>query len=252
MHSLLIKKEKQSSKKRVKKVVLTAKALEEKDLDCAIKLNENNENNKKIKNIKKLNKNMIKLLKTSHATKIERVKDQSAMLISSLSSAVTEERNRRTACVELCEKKIEENKKQHECEIVKLKCDHDTEIVSLKNNLKVHEEKRDRMEWIFRQRTKDLFLKNLNSNKNNIINFLDQVSKQLAAVSLEDLSKYFLQTQSIIQQLAMLQMEAEERNEDLQQISSDQTQQLADMKERLDNAIDTILDQQQQNKETPV
>ena len=54
MHSLLIKEEKQASKKQVKKLVANAKkALEEKDLDCAIKLKENNDNNNnnKIKNI---------------------------------------------------------------------------------------------------------------------------------------------------------------------------------------------------------
>ena len=67
------------------------------------------------------------------------------------------------------------------------------------------------MECIFGQQTKNLFLKNINSDKENTINFLDEVSKQLAAVSPEDPCKYFLQTQSIIQQSAVLRLEAEQR-----------------------------------------
>ena len=195
------------------------------------KLQENYAHNKeKIKSINKLHKRTIKLLKTSNTTKIERGKGNSATLPNLLSSALKEERNCKTTCLELREKKIEENKKQMECDIMKLKCDHNTEIVLLKNELKVHEEKQDRMEWIFGQQMENPFLKNVNSDKDNTIIFLDQVSKQLAVISLEDLCKYFLQTQSIIQQSEILRMEAEQDKEDLQQICSEQKQQMIDMK----------------------
>ena len=50
----------------------------------------------------------------------------------------------------------------------------------------------------------------------------------------------------------MLRMEAEQGKEDLERICSDQKQQMIDMKQQFDNAIDTILDLQQQNKETPL
>ena len=133
-----------------------------------------------------------------------------------------------------------------------MKCHHNTQIVSLKNQLKVHEEKWYKMEWIFGRQMENPFLKNVGSEKNNSINFLDQVSKQVGTISPEDLRKYFLQTQSIIQQSAMLRMEAEQGKEDLEQICSDQKQQMIDMKQRLDNAINTILDLQQQNKRNTI
>ena len=123
--------------------------MERKHLDCIRKLQENDDKNKKtIKNFKKSNKNIIELLKELNTTKIERVKDNSATSISLLSNVLKEEMNSKTACLQLCEK-IEENKKPMECDIVKLKCDHNNEIVLLKNEFKVHEEKQDRMEWIF-------------------------------------------------------------------------------------------------------
>ena len=76
------------------------------------------------------------------------------------------------------------------------------------------------MECIFGQQTgNNPFLKNVGNNKENTINFLDEVSKQLAAVSPEDLCKYFLQTQSIIQQLAVLRMEAEQRTTVLRMVA---------------------------------
>ena len=87
--------------------------------------------------------------KKSYEKRIKRVTDTGAALVSKLSDAVIELANSKAASLQLCEKKIEENKKQHECDIVKLKCDHNIEIVLLKNELKVHEEKQDRMEWIF-------------------------------------------------------------------------------------------------------
>ena len=240
------------------------KELKQKDLDCASKLQESEAKNKeKIKSINKSNKIMVELIKTSYEKRIERVKDTGATLISKLSDAVVEQTNSNAACLQLCEKKIEENKKQHECDIAKLNCEHNTETVSLKKEIKEHEEKRDRLEWIFGRQTDNPFLKNVGNDKENTMNFLDEVSKNLAGVSPEDLRKYFLQTQSIIQQSAVLRLEAEQRtavvtmeaeqsNKDLRRICCDQKQQLVDMKERLDKALDTILDQQKQIKETPV
>ena len=90
------------------------------------------------------------------------------------------------------------------------------------------------------------------SNKDNTIDFLDQVSKQLATISPERLCKYFLQTQSIIQELVILRMEALQGKEDLEQIFSGQKQQIIDMKERLDITLDTILDLQKEKNISPL
>ena len=116
----------------------------------------------------------------------------------------------------------------------------------------MHEEKQDKMGWIFGQQMKILFLKNVGNNKNNSIKFLDQVSKQLGTISPEDICKYFLQTQSIIQQLMILRMEVEQGKKYLERICYDQKEEIADMKQQFDNTIDTVLDLQQQNKETPL
>ena len=250
MHSTIIEKQKQSFERRAKRVeVNLKKAIKRKDLNCMRKVQENDDKNKqKIKSIKKLHKNTIKLLNKSNTRKMERLKEDTTTIISSLSSALEESTNNLNSH----EKEIEENKEEMECKIEEMKCRHNTQIVSLKNQLKVHEEKRYKMEWIFGRQTENPFLKNVGSEKDNSINFLDQVSKQVGTISPEDLCKYFLQTQSIIQQSAMLRMEAEQGKDDLERICSDQKQQMIDMKQRLDNAIDTILDLQQQNKETPL
>ena len=58
MYSTLIEKEKQSSKKRVKRVVANSKKALKK-IDCMSKLQENDaKNNEKIKNMKKSNKSL--------------------------------------------------------------------------------------------------------------------------------------------------------------------------------------------------
>ena len=110
------------------------------------KLQKNDAKNKeKIKFMKKLHKNIIKSLNKLNSKKIETFKDNTVTLISSLSGVLKKERNCKTICVELCEKKIEENKKEMECDIVKLKHDHNTEIVLLKNQLKCM--KRNKIRW---------------------------------------------------------------------------------------------------------
>ena len=94
----------------------------------------------------------------------------------------------------------------------------------------MHEEKQDKMEWIFGQQMEILFLKNVGNNKDNSINFLDQVSKQLGTISPKDICKYFLQTQSKIQQLMILRMKVEQVKEYLERICYAQKEEIADMK----------------------
>ena len=86
--------------------------------------------------MKKSNQNMIKLLKELHAKRTERIKDTGAILISKLSNVVVEQMNSKAACLELCEKKIEEKKEKPECKIEEINCSHDTEIVLLKKEIK--------------------------------------------------------------------------------------------------------------------
>ena len=62
-----------------------------------------------------------------------------------------------------------------DCKIEQMKFCHNIQIVLLKNQLKVHEEKRYKMEWIFGRQTENPFQKNVGSEMDNSINFLDQV-----------------------------------------------------------------------------
>ena len=143
----------------------------------------NDKNNEKIKKIQKSNKKKNKSLKVSYETNLGRVRDKSATIIGKLSNPVVEQTNSKAACLQLCEKKIEENKEKMECEI---NCCHNIETVSLKNKIKEHEERRDRMEWIFGRQVDNPFIKNLSQ------------------ISMEDLCGYLQQTQLIIQKLSMI------------------------------------------------
>ena len=185
-----------------------------------------------MKKILKSNKNKIESLKVSYETKMGRVRDESATIIGKLSNVVVEQTNSKAVCLQLCEKKIEENKEKMECEIEEINCRHNIETVSLKNTIKEHEERRDRMEWIFGRHVDNPFIKNLSQ------------------ISAEDLCEYFRQTQLIIQKSSTIRIIAEDEKKKQERISHDLKEEMADIKQQLDDAKDTILDLPHQNEDT--
>ena len=80
------------------------------------------ENRIKMKSIKETNIKKIELIKEANTKKIKQIKDYNATIISSLSNSLEHQIN----CLELCEKKVEENQKEIECDIVNIKCHYNT------------------------------------------------------------------------------------------------------------------------------
>ena len=155
---------------------------------------------------------------------MERVRDEGATIIGELRDAVIELADSNAASLQLCEKKIEENKEKMESEIEEINCRHNIETVSLKNTIKEHEERRDRMEWIFGRHVDNLFIKNLSQ------------------ISVEDLCEYFRQTQLIIQKSSTIRIIAEDEKKKQERISNELKEEMEVMKQQLDDAKDMILD----------